>query len=121
MDSKNDKELVTGDRKWLGRILYEISSKLGSQPRDDTLVTLRRIEECLSLVEQLSFELLQIAMTLAVTSLGEHELLRHENQEIRFTVTLCLSEIIRVTTSRVPYNVGKMREVLQLIIGSFDG
>lgn len=112
-----------GDGKWLARTLYEQGKKLSksSQSRVDTLCILSRLEEILSLVEQSPSALLQIAMGHAVTALGEHRYLRHNDSEIRLVVALCYSQFMRITVPLVPYSGNTMREVFQLIINCMAG
>lgn len=63
------------DMKQLARSLYEAGSQLSnqSQSRDDVLNLLKKVEDCLILVEQSPCEVLEIALTPIVTSLKQHK------------------------------------------------
>ncbi|GLJ14837.1 hypothetical protein SUGI_0241370 [Cryptomeria japonica] len=48
-------------------------------------------------------------------------MMRNQDEEIRLTVVTCISEIMRITTPKVPYNDVILMEVLQLIVESLHG
>ncbi|GLJ25021.1 hypothetical protein SUGI_0478930 [Cryptomeria japonica] len=64
---------------------------------------------------------LQIAMGPAMTTLGKHRYLRHNNSEIGLVVALCYSQFMRITVPLVPYSGNTMREVFELIIDCMVG
>lgn len=53
-------------------------------------------------------------------SLGQHKWLRQFDDGIRVMVTSCLSKIMSILVPRVPYDEDTMKEVLYLIVDSFQ-
>ncbi|GLJ06598.1 hypothetical protein SUGI_0042770 [Cryptomeria japonica] len=115
--------MATEDIKQLARTLNLAGSKLSehSQSRGDILKTLNKVEECLIYVDQSPHDLLQLAMSPIVTTLKQHRLLRHPDDEIKLVVASCLSEIMRIITPQEPYDDDTMKEVLQLVVESLHG
>jgi hypothetical protein len=52
-------------------------------------------------------------------ALVKSEFLRHSDDEIKLMVTSCLSEIMRISAPKTPYNDNMMKEIFQLIEESF--
>ncbi|GLJ16209.1 hypothetical protein SUGI_0271310 [Cryptomeria japonica] len=104
------------------KVLYETGSKLSTQqqPRDVVLNILNELEGCLCLVEQSPLNSLQLALVPTVTFLGQRKWLKHSDDDIRVIVTSCLSEITRILAPQVPYDDNTMKEVLHLMVDSFQ-
>lgn len=60
-------------------------------------------------------------MARAMKELGEHRYLRHNDNEIRLTFSLCISQFMRIIIPRLPYCTITMGEVFQLIVDSMVG
>ncbi|GLJ37448.1 hypothetical protein SUGI_0760860 [Cryptomeria japonica] len=114
--------MATKDTKQLARSLYLAGSKLSEhfQSRNEVLNTLKRVEECLILVKQSPPILLQISFAPIVTTLSQHRWLKHADGEVRLLVTTSFMEIIRISTPQEPYEDNVMKEVLQLVVDSFQ-
>lgn len=91
------------------------------QSKNELLSILEEVENCLSMVEQSPSETMQLAVAPSVTSLVKPELLRHQDKDVRLVVITCISEITRITAPEAPYSDDTMREIFQLIVGSFQG
>nr|GMD37378.1 DNA mismatch repair protein msh6 [Ipomoea batatas] len=48
------------------------------------------------------------------------ELLGHSDEAVKVSVVLCLSEIMRITAPRQPYDDAVMKEIFQHIVGTFE-
>ncbi|GLJ15303.1 hypothetical protein SUGI_0250920 [Cryptomeria japonica] len=116
--------MATEDTEQLARSLYLSGNELSEhfQSKNEVLNTLKRVEECLILVEQSPHDLIQLAMSPVEITLKQHRWLRHPDDEIRLVVASCFSEIMRIITPLVPYeDDDTMKEVLQLIVESLHG
>ncbi|XP_059068575.1 sister chromatid cohesion protein PDS5 homolog C-like [Cryptomeria japonica] len=115
--------MATEDIKHLARSLYEVGTQLSDQLRskDDVINMLKRVEDCLILVEQSPCDMFQLAMSPIMTTLKQHWWLRHPDDEIKLAVASCLSEIMRIITPQEPYGDDTMKEVLQLVVESLHG
>ncbi|GLJ35435.1 hypothetical protein SUGI_0712660 [Cryptomeria japonica] len=112
--------MVVEDIKQLASVLNLVGNDLSKhlQSRNEALNILKRMEECLSLMEQSPHDFIQLAMSPIMTTWKQHRWLRHPDDEIKLVVASCLSEIIRIITPQEPYDDDTMKEVLQLAMES---
>ena len=93
--------------------LYIAGMKLEdpSLSKEVLLSTLEEVETCLKMVDHLSSHVMKLAVNPSMYALVKSELLRHLDDEIKLMVTSCLSEIMRISTPKVPYNDDMMNEI----------
>ncbi|KAL3824138.1 hypothetical protein ACJIZ3_020167 [Penstemon smallii] len=60
------------------------------------------------------------ALTPLKKALVAEDLLKHSYVDVKVGVASCISEIIRITAPDAPYDDGKMKDVFQLIVSSFE-
>lgn len=111
------------DENELAHKLFEAGKRLEHPPqsKDDLVQALEKVEDYLSMVEQSPSEIMQDAVLPSMSALVKPELLRHQDKDVRLIVVTCISEITRITAPEAPYNDDLMREIFQLIVGSFQG
>lgn len=111
------------DENELAHKLFEAGKRLEHPPqsKDDLVQALEKVEDYLSMVEQSPSETMQDAVLPSMSALVKPELLRHQDKDVRLIVVTCISEITRITAPEAPYNDDLMREIFQLIVGSFQG
>lgn len=111
------------DENELAQKLFEAGKRLEHPPqsKDDLVQALEKVEDYLSMVEQSPSETMQDAVLPSMSALVKPELLRHQDKDVRLIVVTCISEITRITAPEAPYNDDLMREIFQLIVGSFQG
>ncbi|KAG4385638.1 hypothetical protein GLYMA_12G138000v4 [Glycine max] len=49
------------------------------------------------------------------------ELLKHQDSDIKLIVAACLYEITQITAPEAPYNDDFLKDIFQLIVGTFSG
>ncbi|KAG6787874.1 hypothetical protein POTOM_003919 [Populus tomentosa] len=87
---------------------------------DDLLDLLDKLERFLANVEQAPPRSMQDALLPTMKALISSALLRHSNEDVRFAVACCMSEITRITAPDAPYNDDQMKEIFQLTVASFE-
>ncbi|KAJ6961667.1 hypothetical protein NC652_000570 [Populus alba x Populus x berolinensis] len=87
---------------------------------DDLLDLLDKLERFLANVEQAPPGSMQDALLPTMKALISSALLRHSNEDVRFAVASCMSEITRITAPDAPYNDDQMKEIFQLTVASFE-
>ncbi|KAJ6945496.1 sister chromatid cohesion protein PDS5-like [Populus alba x Populus x berolinensis] len=87
---------------------------------DDLLDLLDKLERFLANVEQAPPRSMQDALLPTMKALISSALLRHSNEDVRFAVASCMSEITRITAPDAPYNDDQMKEIFQLTVASFE-
>ncbi|KAL2939980.1 Sister chromatid cohesion protein PDS5-like protein B-B [Bienertia sinuspersici] len=108
--------------KELEKQLKEAGNKLLSPPPSvvELLLSLDRVENLLTRVEQSPSESMKKALSPSMKALISNELLRHTDVDVKVAVASCISEITRITAPDAPYEDDQMKEVFQLIVSSFE-
>ncbi|KAI3939221.1 hypothetical protein MKX01_002089 [Papaver californicum] len=108
--------------KLLESQLMECGKKLLKPPSsvDQLLQILDKVEIHLSKVEQSPSESMHNALAPSTKALVANELLRHPDEDVKVSVASCISEITRITAPEAPYEDDQMKEIFQLIVGSFE-
>lgn len=106
----------------LAKVLYKIGSKLGLEfiSREKVLGTLIELEGCLAIVDQSPSNLLQTTLVPTVIGLNQHKWLKHSDGKVKLLVASCLMEVIRILAPQEPYKEDIMKEVVELIVDSFQ-
>ncbi|GAB4850593.1 hypothetical protein Ancab_029902 [Ancistrocladus abbreviatus] len=114
MAATTENQLV-GQLKDAGsRLLHPPSSS------DEMLNLLDEVELLLSTVGQSPAPLVQEALLPAMKALVSDQFLRNPDMDVKITVAACLNEIMRITAPDAPYNDGRMKEIFELVVASFD-
>ncbi|KAJ4827146.1 hypothetical protein Tsubulata_024454 [Turnera subulata] len=79
-----------------------------------------QLEICLTKVEQSPSESMRNALAPSLKVLIEDRFSKHSDADVRVAVASCLSEITRITAPDEPYPDDLMRDVLRLIVSSFE-
>lgn len=87
---------------------------------DELLDLLDKLERFLANVEQAPPRSMQDALLPTMKALISSALLRHSDEDVRFAVASCTSEITRITAPDAPYNDDQMKEIFQLTVASFE-
>ncbi|WJX16221.1 Sister chromatid cohesion protein PDS5 C [Trifolium repens] len=108
--------------KKLEEELIEAGNKLFDPPSsvEDLLLLLFKVGSCLQKVEQSPTESMQNALSPSVKALVDDKLIKHSNVDVKVALTSCLSEITRITAPNAPYDDRQMKEILKLIVSSFE-
>ncbi|KAH9332032.1 hypothetical protein KI387_004140, partial [Taxus chinensis] len=102
--------------------LYRLGRWLKFTPHEKSvwLNTLEEAASCLFLIEQSDYSSMSTAMDPLVTHLARFDLLRHDEVDVRLLVIIGISEVTRITAPSLPYDDITMKEIYELIIGSFQ-
>ncbi|XP_051137159.1 sister chromatid cohesion protein PDS5 homolog C-like [Andrographis paniculata] len=109
-----------------GKLLEERLAAAGCiliQPPPSTvelLTLLGQIEVLLSKVEQSPAKTMRDALSRLINALAAEKLLKHSHGDVKVSVALCISEITRITAPEAPYDDDKLKDVMQLIVSSFE-
>ncbi|XP_019167489.1 PREDICTED: uncharacterized protein LOC109163184 [Ipomoea nil] len=87
---------------------------------DELLSFLDKVESLLVRVGQAPSETMRNALHPIMKALIGSELLVHSDEAVKVSVVLCLSEIMRITAPRQPYDDAVMKEIFQHIVGTFE-
>ncbi|XP_031091634.1 uncharacterized protein LOC115996518 [Ipomoea triloba] len=87
---------------------------------DELLSILDKVESLLVSVGQAPSETMRNALHPIMKALIGSELLGHSDEAVKVSVVLCLSEIMRITAPRQPYDDAVMKEIFQHIVGTFE-
>ncbi|KAI9400880.1 hypothetical protein POPTR_001G046500v4 [Populus trichocarpa] len=87
---------------------------------NELLDLLDKLERFLANVEQAPPRSMQDALLPTMKALISSALLRHSDEDVRFAVASCTSEITRITAPDAPYNDDQMKEIFQLTVASFE-
>ncbi|XP_075499963.1 sister chromatid cohesion protein PDS5 homolog D-like [Primulina tabacum] len=115
---------VSADVAWnaemeeeLKRVLLEYGNGL-LKPGDSIEELLRKLDKLEHLLQHLMQErkpLIEMALKPAEEALISNALMRHEEVDVRITVVSCISEIIRITAPKEPYNEDQMKDYFKLV------
>ncbi|XP_019443321.1 PREDICTED: uncharacterized protein LOC109347743 isoform X2 [Lupinus angustifolius] len=115
--SSNDNELDTVKRlKHLGKKLLKSHSH---QFDDQLLQLLNELALVLSTVDQAPTEPIQKSLVPSMKALISDELLRHTDENVKISVTCCITEITRIAAPEAPYDDDQMKEIFKLIVAAF--
>ncbi|XP_011018012.1 PREDICTED: uncharacterized protein LOC105121163 isoform X5 [Populus euphratica] len=84
------------------------------------LLLLEKLENCLMRMDQSPSNSMQRAADLAMKALMNKELLSHSDVDVKVSVALCFSQILRITAPIFSYDDEQMQVILQLIVASFE-
>lgn len=101
----------------LKRVLLEYGNGL-LKPGDSIEELLRKLDKLEHLLQHLMQErkpLIELALKPAEEALISNALMRHEEVDVRITVISCISEIIRITAPKEPYNEDQMKDYFKLV------
>ncbi|CAH8390645.1 unnamed protein product, partial [Eruca vesicaria subsp. sativa] len=87
---------------------------------DNLLLLLDKLFICLLEVEQSPPSSIQNALSPLKKSLVDERLFKHWNVHVRVSVVSCITEVTRINAPFAPYVDDQMRDVLQLIVSSFE-
>ena len=107
--------VLNSNRVWWLKALQKISKELN----ECTKLPLDILEVCLCQVNQLPSRFIQRILSLIKDALSQPRLLRHHDKDKRLVVAACLSEVLRISAPKAPYDDNTMIEILQLIVDSF--
>ncbi|KAH9312247.1 hypothetical protein KI387_027282, partial [Taxus chinensis] len=85
------------------------------------LNTLEELVSCLCLIEQSNYASMSPILDSLVMQLARHELLDHEDGEIRIMVITCISEVMRIAAPNLLYSDAIMEDIFEVMVGSFQG
>ncbi|XP_029130138.1 uncharacterized protein LOC109812986 [Cajanus cajan] len=102
------------------KMLKRVGRKLLQSPSgDDLRELLHKLELLLSTVDQDPAKPIQESLVPSMKALISDELLRHTDDDVKLSVTSCLTEITRITAPDVPYDDEQMKEIFKLTVASF--
>ncbi|KAF1865829.1 hypothetical protein Lal_00021830 [Lupinus albus] len=114
----NDNELDTIKRlKHLGMKLLK---SLSHQFHNHLLQILNELALVLSTVDQAPTEPIQKSLVPSMKALISDELLKHTDEDVKISVTCCITEITRIAAPEAPYDDDHMKEIFKLIVASFE-
>ncbi|RZB64213.1 Sister chromatid cohesion protein PDS5-like B isoform B [Glycine soja] len=103
--------------------LEELGSKLQSIPSDDNVLSelLKQAAACLTDLDQSQSASTLESMKPFFGAIVKPELLKHQDSDIKLLVATCLCEITRITAPEAPYSDDVLKDIFQLIVGTFSG
>ncbi|KZV51246.1 hypothetical protein F511_05903 [Dorcoceras hygrometricum] len=109
--------------KQLQQQLRELGAKLESPPvsKDALIKVLKQGASCLSEVDQSPPKPVMDSMDKFVTSVAKPELVKHQDREVKLFVAVCICEITRITAPEAPYEDDVLKDIFELIVGTFSG
>ncbi|XP_022991479.1 uncharacterized protein LOC111488082 isoform X2 [Cucurbita maxima] len=107
--------------KELEEMLMDTGNKLLNPPSsiDALLKALDRAECLLTNVEQSPMRSMREALLPLMKALISDKLLKHSEEDVKVTVTSCITEITRITAPDAPYDDEKMKVIFQLTLEAF--
>ncbi|KAF9616568.1 hypothetical protein IFM89_030335 [Coptis chinensis] len=84
----------------------------------DTLT--QQVEFCLARVEQSPSKSMDSALKPSLKALVASDLLRHADSDVKVSIASCVSEVTRISAPEAPYTDDEMKQIFQLIVGSFE-
>lgn len=80
---------------------------------------MKRVETCLSRVEQSPSKSMQKALSPSQKALVANRLFRHSDVDVKVAVASCISEITRISAPEAPYDDDQMKVMTDLILMMF--
>ncbi|XP_058734364.1 sister chromatid cohesion protein PDS5 homolog C-like isoform X2 [Vicia villosa] len=87
---------------------------------DQLLQLLDKLEVVLSNLEHDPPKPIQGSLVLPMKTLISDQLLRHGDEDVKISVTACLTQITRITAPNAPYDDEQMKEYLKLAVAAFE-
>ncbi|XP_073299020.1 sister chromatid cohesion protein PDS5 homolog A-like [Primulina huaijiensis] len=109
--------------KQLQQQLRELGEKLESPPasKDALIKVLKQGASCLSELDQTPPKSVMESMDAFLTSIAKPELVKHQDREVKLFVAVCICEITRITAPEAPYDDDVLKDIFELIVGTFSG
>lgn len=103
--------------------LKEVGSKLETPPstKDSLVKLLKQAATCLSELNQSPPASILGAMQPFLNAIVQPVLLKHQDKDIKLLVATCICEITRITAPEAPYSDDVLKDIFQLIVGTFSG
>ncbi|KAJ4704111.1 sister chromatid cohesion protein PDS5-like A-like [Melia azedarach] len=107
----------------LGQQLREVGSRLETPPstKDALVKLLKQAATCLSELDQSPPASMLVAMQPFLDAIVKPALLKHLDKDVRLLVATCICEITRITAPEAPYSDDVLKDIFQLIVGTFSG
>ncbi|EPS67178.1 hypothetical protein M569_07597, partial [Genlisea aurea] len=104
-------------------LLREIGSKLESPPtsKDALVKLLKQGAALLTELDQSPSKSVMESMQPLVNAIANTELLKHQDREVQLFVSACACEITRITAPEPPFDDDVLKDIFQLIVGTFKG
>uniref|UniRef100_A0A6V7QRS0 Sister chromatid cohesion protein PDS5 homolog A n=1 Tax=Ananas comosus var. bracteatus TaxID=296719 RepID=A0A6V7QRS0_ANACO len=102
--------------------LRELGSKLETPPasKDALVKLLKQAANCLSEIEQSPSASVLDSMKPCLNAIAKQELLKHQDRDVKVLVATCICEITRITAPEAPYSDDVLKDIFQLIVGTFS-
>lgn len=103
--------------------LKEVGSKLETPPstKDGLVKLLKQAATCLSELNQSPPASILEAMQPFLNAIVQPVLLKHQDKDVKLLVATCICEITRITAPEAPYSDDVLKDIFQLIVGTFSG
>ncbi|XP_022960039.1 uncharacterized protein LOC111460907 isoform X3 [Cucurbita moschata] len=112
---------MSSSEKELEEQLKEVGTELLNPPSstDALLKALDKAECLLTNVEQSPTKSMRDALLPLMKALVSDKLMKHSDEDVKVTVTSCITEITRITAPDAPYDDEKMKVTFQLTLEAF--
>ncbi|XP_023004114.1 uncharacterized protein LOC111497543 isoform X3 [Cucurbita maxima] len=112
---------MSSSEKELEEQLKEVGTELLNPPpsTDALLKALDKAECLLTNVEQSPTKSMRDALLPLMKALVSDKLMKHSDEDVKVTVTSCITEITRITAPDAPYDDEKMKVTFQLTLEAF--
>ncbi|KAL2571387.1 hypothetical protein GLYMA_17G005500v4 [Glycine max] len=103
--------------------LKELGSKLQTLPtsKDALVKLLKQATTCLAELDQSPLTSTLESMKPFFNAIVKPELLKHQDRDVKLLVATCACEITRITAPEAPYSDEILKDIFQLIVGTFRG
>ncbi|RDX89521.1 Sister chromatid cohesion protein PDS5-like B, partial [Mucuna pruriens] len=103
--------------------LKELGSKLETLPssKDALIKPLKQATTCLAELDQSPSTSTLESMKPFFNAIVKPELLKHQDRDVKLLVATCVCEITRITAPEAPYSDEILKDIFQLIVGTFSG
>ncbi|KAJ7946452.1 Sister chromatid cohesion PDS5-like protein [Quillaja saponaria] len=103
--------------------LKEVGSKLETPPstKDALIKLLKQAVACLSELDQSPSASMLESMKPFLNAIVKPEFLKHQDRDVKLLVATCVCEITRITAPEAPYDDDVLKDIFQLIVGTFSG
>ncbi|KAL5769361.1 hypothetical protein ACOSQ2_016144 [Xanthoceras sorbifolium] len=103
--------------------LKEVGSKLDTPPstKDALVKLLKQAATCLCELDQSPPDSVLEAMQPFLNAIVKPVLLKHQDKDVKLLVATCICEITRITAPEAPYSDDVLKDIFQLIVGTFSG
>ncbi|XP_062088082.1 sister chromatid cohesion protein PDS5 homolog A [Humulus lupulus] len=103
--------------------LKELGSKLETLPptKDALVKLLKQAATCLSELDQSPSASVLESMQPFINEVVKPELLKHQDRDVKLLVATSICEITRITAPEAPYSDDVLKDIFQLIVGTFGG